>query len=107
VNRTTIEAGNPEMLDTPLVDPPVRLEVSDDHMANFFNAVRTRQDPICPVEGGHLSAIVGHLIVIALRTGRTLNWNAAKEEFAGDGARQGNAHLARRMRKPYDYSFAD
>lgn len=23
----------------------------------------------------------------------------------GDGAKEGNAHLAREMRKPYDYSF--
>ena len=107
VNRTNIEASNPELLDTPLTNPAVQLEVSDDHMANFFNAVRTRQDPIAPVEAGHLSATVGHLIVIALRTGRTLRWDAAKEKFVGDGAKEGNAHLARKMRKPYDYGFAD
>ena len=71
------------MLDTPLTDPAVKLEVSDDHMANFFEAVRSRKDPICPVEGGHQSAIVGHLIVVALRTGKTLHWDAAKEQFVG------------------------
>jgi predicted dehydrogenase len=107
VNRTNIEASNPEMLDTPLTNPTVQLEVSDDHMANFFNAVRTRKDPIAPVEAGHLSATVGHLIVIAMRTGRTLRWDAAKEKFVGDGAKEGNAQLARKMRKPYDYGFAD
>ena len=107
VNRTVIEASDPEMLDTPLTNPAVKLEVSDDHMANFFNAVRTRQDPIAPVEAGHLSANVGHLIVIALRTGRALQWDAAAERFVGDGAREGNAQLARRMRKPYDYGMVD
>ena len=107
VNRTTIDASDPEMLDTPMTDPAVRLEVSDDHMANFFEAVRTRKDPISPVEAGHRSATVGHLIVIALRTGRTLHWDASKEKFVGEGAKEANAHLARRMRKPYDYGFAD
>jgi predicted dehydrogenase len=107
VNRTNIEASNPEMLDAPLENPAVRLEVSDDHMANFFEAVRTRKDPISPVEAGHLSANVGHLIVIALRTGRALQWDAKDEKFVGDGAREGNAQLARRMRKPYDYGYAD
>jgi hypothetical protein len=29
----------------------------------------------------------------------------AKELFTGDGAKEGNAHLARAMRKPYDYTF--
>ena len=72
VNRTKIDASDVEMLDTPLTDPAVRLEVSDDHMGNFFNAVRTRKDPISPVEDGHRSATVGHLIVIALRTGRSV-----------------------------------
>ena len=71
VNRTTINASDPEMLDTPLTDPAVKLEVSDDHMGNFFEAVRSRKDPISPVEAGHQSAVVGHLIVIALRTGKT------------------------------------
>ena len=106
VNRSSIEASDPALLDAPLADPQVRLPVSDDHMANFFHAVRSRTDPICPVEEGHRSATVGHLIVIALHTRRTLRWDPARERFTGDGARDGNAYLARRMRKPYDYSFA-
>jgi predicted dehydrogenase len=106
VNRTNITASDPEMLDTPLTDPAVKLEVSDDHMANFFEAVRSRKDPICPVETGHQSAVVGHLIVAALRTGKTLHWDAAQEKFVGDNAKDGNNLLARKMRKPYDYSYA-
>ena len=35
----------------------------------LLRGVRTRKDPISPVEAGHQSAVVGHLIVIALRTG--------------------------------------
>ena len=42
VNRSTIEASDPAMLDTPMENPAVRLEVSDDHMGNFFAAVRSR-----------------------------------------------------------------
>ena len=106
VNRSNINASDPEMLDTPLTDPAVKLEVSDDHMANFFNAVRDRKDPICPVEVGHRSAVVGHLIVVALRTGKKYEWDAAREEFTGENAAEGNSHLAREMRKPYDYTFA-
>jgi hypothetical protein len=94
------------MLDAPMADPAVKLEVSDDHMANFFEAVKSRKDPICPVEGGHQSAIVGHLIVAALRSGKTLHWDAAKERFIGANAGDGNDHLSRKMRKPYDYGFA-
>ena len=34
-----------------------------------------------------------------------IEWDPAKEVFVGDGAQEGNVHLAREMRKPYDYSF--
>ena len=107
VNRSSIDASDAAMLDTPLENPAVTLEVSADHMGNFFEAVRSRKDPISPVEGGHQSAVVGHLIVIALRTERALAWDPAAETFVGEGAAQANAHMAREMRKPYDYSFAD
>ncbi len=106
VNRSTIEASDQAMLDTPMENPAVRLAVSNDHMANFFEAVRERKDPISPVEDGHQSAVVGHLIVIALRTGRTLRWDPSAEKFVGDGASEANKHLEREMRKPYDYGFA-
>jgi predicted dehydrogenase len=106
VNRSSIDASDPALLDTPMTDPKVRLDVSDDHMANFFDAVRARKNPISPVEDGHRSAVIGHLIVIALRTGKTLRWNPTKEKFEGEHAKEGNAQLARKMRKPYDYDFA-
>jgi len=106
VNRSSIEASDQAMIDTPMENPAVRLEVSDDHMANFFAAVSSRKDPISPVEAGHQSAVVGHLIVIALRTGRTLKWDPSAERFEGENGAEANTHLARDMRKPYDYSFA-
>jgi hypothetical protein len=49
--------------------------------------------------------VVGHLIVIALRTGHKFQWDPVKETFIGDNAAEGNAMAAREMRKPYDVSF--
>jgi predicted dehydrogenase len=106
VNRSSIDASDQSLIDTPMENPPIKLAVSDDHMSNFFSAVRSRQDPISPVEDGHRSAVVGHLIVIALRTGLKLTWDPAAEKFVGAGAGEANKHLSRKMRKPYDYSFA-
>jgi predicted dehydrogenase len=105
VNREDFQASDDNLLYTPLPDNAVRLEVSGDHMKNFFDSVRSRKDPISSVESGHRSACVGHLIVIALRLGRKLKWDPEKEVFTGHGAKEANAHLAREMRKPYDYSF--
>ena len=105
VNRDGIDASDVEILHTKLPDTAIKLEVSKNHMGNFFDCVRSRQDPISCVETGHRSACIGHLIIIALRTGLKLQWNPEQEIFTGDGASEANKHLAREMRKPYDYSF--
>ena len=57
------------------------------------------------MEHGHRSAVVGHLIIIAMHQGRKLQWDPAQEVFTGDGSKDANVHLAREMRKPYDYSY--
>ena len=106
VNRNEITASDKHLLLAPLPDNAVKLQVSKNHMGNFFDCLRSRKDPIANVETGHRSACIGHLIIIALRTGLKLQWNPEKEIFTGDGAAEANQHVAREMRKPYDYSFA-
>jgi predicted dehydrogenase len=105
VTRGDLTASQEDLVTTPLPDSALRLEVSRDHMGNFFDCVRSRQNPVCHPEVGHRSASLCHLGVIALRLGRPLNWDAKNERFTGDDADQANRHLAREMRKPYDYSF--
>ncbi len=105
VNRGDLSASQDGIIETPLPAGATRLEVSNDHMGNFFDCVRSRKNPIAPVEAGHRSAVVGHLIVIALRQGKKFQWDPATEFFTGPNAQEGNAQLAREMRKPYDYTF--
>jgi len=105
VNRQDLAASDDDLLFTPLPEDALRLEASRDHMENFFQCVRTRQDPICPVEVGHRSASVGHLIVIALRTGQKLSFDPVNERFIGEHAETGDAYLARDMRQPYTYAM--
>lgn len=105
VNRDEIKASDPLLLKDPLPADAVRLYESKNHMANFFDCVRSRALPICDVETGHRSATMCHLGAIALRTGRKLEWDATAEKFIGSGAQEANRYVAREMRKPYDYSF--
>jgi predicted dehydrogenase len=103
VTRGSIQANNPELLTTPLASTAVRLYASDNHMKNFFDCVRSRQQTICPPEVGHRSASLCHLGVIALRLGRSLKWDPKTERFVGDKA--ANKWLAREMRKPWTYDM--
>jgi hypothetical protein len=88
VRRGQITASDPALLTTPLPEGSIQLQRSKEHMANFIESVRSRQDPICDVETGH-----------------KLTWDAAAEKFIGEHAAAGNAHIARELRAPYDYSF--
>ena len=101
VTRGKIEASHGDLLTTPLPSSAKRLYTSENHMKNFFDCVRSRQQPICDVEIGHRSVTVCHLGVIAMRLGRTLKWNPATEQFVGDTA--ANGWLAREQRKPWSY----
>jgi hypothetical protein len=105
VNRSQITASSPEMLHTPLPPGAVRLPVSNDHMGNFFDCVRSRQLPICDVETGHRSATICHLGAIALRTGRRLWWDSTEERFVGPHASEASHYVSRHMRSPYTYAF--
>jgi myo-inositol 2-dehydrogenase / D-chiro-inositol 1-dehydrogenase len=88
-----------------LPDNAIHLETSFNHMGNFFDCVRSRKDPVAKVEDGRRSAVIGHLIIIAMHQGGKLQWDAVKEVSTGDGAAEANQHLAREMRKPYDYRY--
>jgi predicted dehydrogenase len=106
VNRNEIEASNDALLSTALPSDAVRLRVSNDHMQNFLDCVRSRELPVADVETGHRSASLCHLGVISLRVGRKLNWDPKREKFVGEGAHEDNKWLSREMRKPFDYHFA-
>jgi len=75
----------PEGLDKdPLPDDAIRLYESDNHMQNFFDCVRSREDPIMNVENAHRVATFCHLGNIARWLARRLRWDPEKEVFPDD-----------------------
>jgi hypothetical protein len=105
VTRGSIKASKEELLQTPLPESAIKLYKSNSHMGNFFESIRSRKDPICPVEIGHRSITVAHLGVISVRMKQPLKWNPDKEEFTGANGKEANKWLTREQRKPYNYSF--
>jgi predicted dehydrogenase len=101
VSRGKIEASRPEILAEPLGDSAPQLYVSNDHMGNFFDCIRSRKAPICEPEIGHRSVSVCHLGVLSLRLGRQLKWDPESETFPQDD--EANAYLNRAMREPWSY----
>ncbi len=99
VNRGKIEASDPKLLEEPLGDDAERLYVSNNHMGNFMDCMRTRELPICDVEVGHRSVSVCHLENIVLNVRRELNWDPSIEQFVDDD--EANGLLRREMRSPW------
>ncbi len=54
------------------------------HQVNFIESVRSRKDPVVPVEIGHSSCTVCTLGNIACDLKRTIKWNPASETFIDD-----------------------
>jgi predicted dehydrogenase len=69
------------------------------HTADFFRAVRTRQDPVSPVEAGHAASTLGNVADISLRLGRKLTWDPLHNQFVADDA--ANTMLDRPLRSPW------
>jgi predicted dehydrogenase len=84
VGRGYLGAQPRTILDEPLGDDSVRLYRSDHHMRNFLHSMRTREEPICPVEVGHRSNTICVITHIAMKLGRKLRWNPECERFIDD-----------------------
>jgi predicted dehydrogenase len=50
------------------------------HMQNFLDCVRSGREPNCPFDLGYRVAIATRMAVDSYRQGRTLRWDASKEE---------------------------
>jgi predicted dehydrogenase len=51
------------------------------HMRNFFDCVRSRKEPNCPFDLGFRSAIACQMAIASLRQGRSVGWDAEKEDI--------------------------
>jgi hypothetical protein len=99
VVRGGISAGPEELLEVKLKASDEHLYESVNHMQNFLDGVRTRRDPVAPVESGHAATTLTLISDIATRLQRRLTWDWQTERFANDAA--ANALLSRALRTPW------
>ncbi|ADB18705.1 oxidoreductase domain protein [Pirellula staleyi DSM 6068] len=70
------------------------------HMANFFDCIGTREQPISDVYTHHRAMSTCHLANIAIRVDRKIKWNAETEQIEGDEV--ANSFIKREARKGYE-----
>ena len=71
------------------------------HMKDFLNAIDKRSKPVADIEQGYISTASCILANLALKTGRTLHWDAAKQRVTGDS--EANHLLTRPYRAPWQH----
>lgn len=102
VDRDRIDA-DPKFLLKIKTDPNgIRLFKSDNHHANFIDAILGRSQPAAPIDIAVRSDTLCRLQQIAILTARVLRWDAMKEDFVDDA--HASALLDRPMRAPWKLS---
>ncbi len=87
--------------ENPLPSNAIRLYESNDHMANFFECVKTRKTPAATVDVAHRVITACHLGNIAIRLKRKIVWDPVKEEIVGDAEAANSIYVRRPQRAPY------
>ena len=82
----------------PTMEPMKVAAAGGNHVRNFLDCMKSRKLPICDVEEGHLTMVMCHLGNMSMKIGRTLYWDAKKEEVIGD--KEANQLLTKQYRKP-------
>ncbi|MDT8303703.1 MAG: Gfo/Idh/MocA family oxidoreductase [Sedimentisphaerales bacterium] len=99
VNRSGIWAEPASLLEVNIKPDQKHLHESKDHHRDFLDCVRSRRDPVSPVEAGHEASYLGLIAEIATRLKRKLNWDTINERFIDDD--EANRMLTRPMRSPW------
>ena len=104
VTREKINASNTQWIrDIQRLDKSGDLEIplyrSPGHFREFIDSIKSRKRTLTPVEIAHRSQTPGHLGHIAALTGRSLKWDAAKQEIIGDD--EASKLMHKTMRSPW------
>ena len=96
VTREEITASDPATLRQ---EGEIRLYQSGNHMKNFLECMRSRKEPVAPVEVGHRSNSICLLAQIAMKLERKLRWDPRAERFLDDD--EANSRLDYPHREPW------
>jgi predicted dehydrogenase len=84
VARGYFNASDPKFMPATTEKSEGPYETKIPHQVNFIESVKSRKDPVVPVEIGHSSCTVCNLGNIACALKKTIKWDPAKETFVDD-----------------------
>jgi predicted dehydrogenase len=94
-----LAASDPKIIKSVIGPDEIHLYDSKDHHGNWLDCIRTRQQPIAPVEVAHRACSACLIHHMAMKVKRRLHWDPVNERFKNDD--EANAMLSRPQRPPY------
>jgi myo-inositol 2-dehydrogenase/D-chiro-inositol 1-dehydrogenase len=98
-----LSASDPKILTSAIGPNEIHLYVSTNQQGNWLDCIKSRKEPISPVEIGHRACTVCLVTHIAMKLGRKLTWDPDKERFVNDA--EANSMLSRPQRAPYGTNY--
>jgi hypothetical protein len=99
VSRGFLYARPKELQKTRIREDETPVIRSTSQGRNFVESIKTRRPTINPLESAIRSDTISHLSDIAIRLGRPIRWDPAKERIVDD--EEASRRLKRPMRKPW------
>jgi myo-inositol 2-dehydrogenase/D-chiro-inositol 1-dehydrogenase len=98
-----LDASDPKILESEIGPNEIHLYKAPEQHEDWLNAIRTRREPVAPVEVGHRSCSACLVSHIAMKTEGKLHWDPVHERFLDND--RANAMLSRPQRYPYGTDF--
>ncbi len=98
-----LEASDPGILTSVIGPDEIHLYQSSEQHGNWLECIKSRKEPISPVEIGHRACTVCLITHIAMKLGRKLFWDPETERFENDD--EANKMLSRPQRAPYGTNY--
>ena len=98
-----LDASDPKILTSEIKENEIHLYKSDNQQGNWLECIKTRKEPISPVEIGHRACTVCLISHIAMKVPGKLEWNPKTEKFTNSDV--ANSMLKREQRYPYGTSY--
>ena len=98
-----LDASNPAILNSVIGENEIHLYKSDNQHGNWLDCIKSRKEPISPVEIGHRACSVCLVSHIAMKIPEKLQWDPKAERFVNHDL--ANSMLRRPQRYPYGTDY--
>ncbi|MFZ5432127.1 MAG: Gfo/Idh/MocA family protein [Bacteroidota bacterium] len=100
-----LDASDPKILTSEIKPTEINLYRSDNQHGNWLECIKSRKEPISPVEKGHRACTVCLISHIAMKIPGKLLWDPKTEKFINNDL--ANAMLSRPQRYPYGTNYVN